>query len=171
MTHFNLKNLKRDRDIHGFMEKHGLFILISAIVVILDQASKAFFYSVGSFDVLPFFSITVLGNTGASFGILKGNALLLAGISFIVLFIILYLRKNIEDCRGEIPLALIFGGTFGNFIDRLLRGEVIDFLHFHYANFSFPSFNVADSCVVIGVIILVILSFSENMKNDPIHHR
>ncbi|MNJ64387.1 Lipoprotein signal peptidase [compost metagenome] len=67
--------------------------------------------------------------------------------------------KRLPNKLLPIALSLVLGGTFGNFIDRLLTGEVVDFLQFNFGSYTFPIFNVADSCIVIGFGLIVLDSF------------
>jgi signal peptidase II len=109
-----------------------------------------------------FFSLTYIRNTGAAFGILAGSAaafrlpfLLLFSLLAIV-FMIMMLRRLPDSEKGVISaLALILGGALGNLIDRGLYGEVIDFLDFYWGSYHWPAFNVADSCITIGVAITI----------------
>src|SRR3954471_6370024 len=102
--------------------------------------------------------ITSHRNRGAAWGILQGQMWLFYVITIVVIVgIIFYLHKA---ARGKIllgvSLALMLGGAIGNFIDRVLRKEVVDFIHAYIFNYNFPVFNIADSALVIGVILLMI---------------
>jgi len=127
------------------MNSTRLFFLSALVVVVLDQLSK--------FIVTRSFPYTT--NTGAAFGILQGQQLLLIVISFLVICFLLYYRK-------DYPLALGFllGGTIGNLIDRLLLGYVIDFIDVGF----WPIFNIADSFNTIGVGLLLLVFFREQSK-------
>jgi len=97
--------------------------------------------------------LTYIQNTGAGFGILKGWNLILIFISLIIIGIILYnFDKIIKEKSIHIPVALILGGAFGNLIDRILLGHVIDFIDFRI----WPAFNVADSAITIGALWLIV---------------
>lgn len=134
------------------------FWIIAFIVVVLDQLTKLIFLSTGDIKLLPFFSIELVGNTGAGFGILQGRTIILTIISVLVIAFIIYLEKSVpENTTEKISLALLLGGTAGNLIDRIFRGEIVDFLHFQYGWFNYPAFNLADSAIVIGMIVLIIV--------------
>lgn len=107
-----------------------------------------------------FFSITSHRNRGAAFGILQNQQWLFISITIVVVFFLLIyiwkLRK--EQPMTAFALSLVLGGALGNFIDRVRTGEVVDFFHFQYDVYHFPIFNIADSVIVTGVVILVILT-------------
>lgn len=138
-----------------------LFALIALTVVAIDQATKALVRArleegegwPGGFELLR---ITHVENSGAAFGILQGAGPLLIAASIVgVAAVIFFLRTApAGDRLYSAALALILGGAIGNLIDRLLRGEVTDFIDpTHY-----PAFNIADSAIVVGVFALVLLA-------------
>ena len=104
--------------------------------------------------VIPgFFNITYVRNTGAAFSILKDSTIFLCILSVICILILIKIIKDFPNNRyTTLAFGLLFGGIFGNLIDRLFLGSVRDFLSFS----SFPVFNLADSCIVVGVILLII---------------
>jgi signal peptidase II len=116
-----------------------------------------------------FFYIVHIGNEGAAWGIFSGYSGWLALFAIIVLIAIYYLRHTLELQRPlhQIAFGFLIGGVLGNLIDRIVHGHVIDFLDFHFPfsipwileNGRYPSFNIADSGIVIGVFIYLILSF------------
>ena len=132
---------------------------VAAVVFLLDQLSK--FLAVRYLNpnetlvvIKNAFHFTLLRNTGAAFGIFKGATFFFIAIAiFAILAIIVYIRKAARPffIRDAAP-GLILGGAFGNLADRLRFGYVIDFLDFRI----WPVFNVADSAVTIGAIMLVI---------------
>lgn len=132
--------------------KPKTFILIAAIVLVLDQLTK-YLASSSKINVVlikNFLSLTYTTNTGAGFGILKGQVFILILFSLIVLGLILYYYKATPT--KLIPfVAMIFGGALGNLIDRIMYGYVVDFISFSF----WPAFNVADVGVTIGVLGLV----------------
>ena len=104
-----------------------------------------------------FFYLTYIHNEGAAFGILEHNILFLVIVSIIFLALaIYYIEKNKNSKIEELSYSLILGGVCGNLIDRIFRGYVIDFLDFKLFGYDYPVFNMADSFIVIGVIILII---------------
>lgn len=151
--------------------KYLLLIAISGVMITLDQLTKMIIhtsYHLGeSTTVVPgFFNITYVRNYGAAFGFLANvnptfRELFFLSIPPIALIIILRVLKGVhdEDRIQILSLSLIFGGAIGNYIDRLRFRFVIDFLDFHYKNiYSWPAFNVADSAIVCGVAILLLLT-------------
>lgn len=143
---------------------------ISCLIVIIDQITKIYIhtnFAVG--DIVPvipgYFNITYVRNLGAAFGIFRDSAESFRQIFFMVMppiamIIILTILKGVpnSDRWNVFALSLIFGGAIGNYIDRLRFGYVIDFLDFHLQDlYSWPAFNVADSCIVCGVGILLVL--------------
>jgi signal peptidase II len=123
--------------------------------------------------------ITSHRNRGAAWGILQGQMWLFYVITIVVIVAIMfYLHKA---ARGKmllgVSLALMLGGAIGNFIDRVLRKEVVDFIHAYIFNYNFPVFNIADSALVIGVILLMIQMLLEERGSkeksygeDGTHH-
>ena len=131
------------------------FFFISFIIVLLDQITK--FSARSLTESVPViqnvFHLTLIQNTGAGFGILQGQRWLLIFISFIVIGYILFeIDKILESKYYTISTSLILGGAIGNLIDRLSFGTVTDFLDFRI----WPAFNIADSALVIGVILLLL---------------
>jgi signal peptidase II len=141
--------------------KYKNFLLAAIIVVILDQLLKLFFKrlieSTGEIILIKnFLSITIATNTGAGFSILSGMNLLLIWLAVIVIGGILYFSAKVKK-HYLIPLGFIFGGAIGNLIDRLIYGHVIDFIAFSF----WPIFNLADSMITIGSIMLIIIIIRE----------
>ncbi len=130
-------------------------IIISAIVA--DRVSKVicrqYLRPLGSIPVIKgVFHLTYVENTGAAFGMLQGNTWFLILTSVLVSTVVAYLIWKVkpENRYVKISLALILGGALGNLVDRVLLGYVVDFLDFRI----WPVFNIADSCVVVGAILL-----------------
>ena len=134
-------------------------------ILLLDQITKLFISSnMNLYDSIPvienFFSITYVQNTGAAWSMLEGNMIFFYFISILAIVCMLAFYKS-SDC-DEISawgIALMMGGTFGNFLDRLRLQYVVDFLDFIIFGYDFPVFNVADIalCVGVGVILLAFL--------------
>jgi len=118
------------------------FLLIVVFIVLLDQITKILFIDV-NYGILN--SVT---NTGAAFGIFKGNVFILGLISLFVMGLLIYYFHKYPSLY--LPLAFLLGGATGNFIDRMFLGFVRDFIDLKF----WPIFNIADSFNVIGVIIL-----------------
>lgn len=109
-----------------------------------------------------FFYLTYTKNTGAAWSILKDQRILLLIISVIVLFIINKIMNNEELSKLEcLSYGLIIGGIVGNLVDRLFFSAVIDFLDFKLFGYNYPIFNLADSFIVIGILLIVYLSIKK----------
>jgi len=134
-------------------------------IIVLDQLTKIIVdrtmplhHSIPIVD--GFFSLTYVRNTGAAFGIFAGSHEVfrlpfLIGVSILAIgFIFVMLKRLRDDATGLITaLTFILAGAIGNLIDRLLHGEVIDFLDVYYSNYHWPAFNLADSFITVGVTI------------------
>lgn len=146
-----------------------IYYLIAFIVFVIDQLTK---YVIATrlelWDQISvignFFLITSHRNTGAAFGILENQRYFFIIITIIVVIgIVWYIQKMKNTGNKLLPfaLSLVLGGALGNFLDRALTGEVVDFLQFNFGSYTFPIFNIADSCIVIGVALIIIDSFRE----------
>lgn len=148
-------------------------VLFVLLLVLIDQISKiamkviSNFYSESFTIIKDFFYITYAENTGAAFSILKGQRWFFVIMALIVcvvitFYIIKYKPKKLE----KISLQLILAGAIGNVIDRLVYGYVIDFFDFYIFGYDFPVFNIADSCITIGAVLLIIseLFFGEKIR-------
>ena len=140
----------------------ALFILL---LVALDQATKhvvrASFALHESRPVIPgFFSLTYVQNRGAAWGILSGWGFLLVALAVVMLVVLARYRAKIfgDGLLGRIAFILLSGGIIGNLIDRAVLGYVVDFLDFYAGQSHFPAFNVADSCICVGVGIYLLQS-------------
>ena len=144
----------------------------TAVLVALDQATKIYvqakFYLGESVTVIEnYFNFTYVQNPGAAFGFMARSPELFRETFFllippIAMGIIIYFLKSVRasDKIQVLALSCVFGGALGNYIDRLRVRYVIDFLDFHYKHiYSWPAFNIADSAIVCGIIILFFLSF------------
>ena len=134
-----------------------IVLIIGGILLLLDQIIK-FIVINNNFTVIPgFLSLTYTENTGMAFGLNENNVILVILINIVILGIIIkFLKENIDkiDMVVFISLILILTGGFGNLIDRIFRGHVIDFIDVNL--FDFPIFNIADIYIIVGAIILVI---------------
>lgn len=157
-----------------------MYLIAAALLVALDQLTKV--WAVGTFPLrgpsVPVglgFHFTYTQNTGAAFGMLQRGptATLLLGVlsAVVTVGLAVYLwRSGRTLSRVQVTaFTLILAGAAGNMIDRFALGYVRDFIHFYLPqyNFSFPVFNVADSCVVIGAGLLIVSSFFERPKAEP----
>lgn len=156
----------KEKIINTFKNINWISVIISfgivAICILLDQVSKYIIETkMQLHESIPvidgFFSITSHRNTGAAWGIASGQLVFFVIITIVALIIYAWLYK---DCDFKnlliysIALSLVVGGTLGNFIDRIFKdGKVTDFLDFIIFGYDFPIFNIADSCLVIGVFL------------------
>jgi signal peptidase II len=144
------------------------FYTVALGVILLDQASKLLIQATiplgHGIPVIPgIFAIVHVLNPGAAFGLLAGRSAsfrnpFFIGISLLAVgFIIFYRHRELRgDSLASFALSLILGGAIGNLVDRLRIGMVIDFLDVHYHQYHWPAFNVADSCITIGVSLMML---------------
>jgi len=135
----------------------GKNLLIIPLIVIFDQLTKYAFANVNFAIIKNIFHFSYSCNTGAAFSILQNMNSYLIWFSIIVLGIIIYLYPQIKKNYERIAIYLIVSGIIGNLIDRILFGCVRDFIDFRI----WPVFNIADSAIVIGVMLLVLYSVKE----------
>lgn len=138
-------------------------IILTILVILVDFFSK---YMVSKLMTVNetinlidnFFRITYVKNTGAAFSIFSNNTILVIIISVVIIgFLLFYIYKNKGNNKLEnVSYAFILGGAIGNLIDRLVYGYVIDFLDFEILSYDAPIFNLADTFIVIGVILFLI---------------
>lgn len=141
------------------------YLLIA--VIVLDQATKLWAQmNAVNITVIPnFFYLVYARNTGAAWSIFEGELFLLASISFIVgVGLAGYFIHQFKKINGfnKLAITLFLAGTWGNFIDRAFyQIGVIDFLSFHFGDYIFPTFNVADSALTISVVMLIVYALLE----------
>jgi signal peptidase II len=147
------------------------YYLIALFVILLDQVTKWLIVSRMNFGdsitiIENFFYITSHRNRGAAWGILQGQMWLFYVITLIVIVAITYYIQ--KAAKGNwllgVSLSFMLGGAIGNFIDRVVRKEVVDFIHTFIFGYNFPVFNIADSALVIGVILLMIQMLLDERK-------
>lgn len=148
-----------------------LYYLIAVFVIAIDQLSKwAVIKNMTLYEQIPiienFFYLTSHRNTGAAWGILEGQMFFFYIITVLVIAgIVFYMQKYGKESRLlAVSLSLILGGAIGNFIDRIFRQEVVDFLDFIIINYDYPIFNIADSALVVGVVLILITTFNDEKK-------
>lgn len=141
---------------------------LAVLVVVLDQLSKLWIAAHFEFGevlpVLPVFDLVLAHNTGAAFSFLHDaggiQRWLFSGIAIAAsVWIVMLLRKHAAERWFALALTLILGGALGNLVDRIAYGYVIDFLSFHWAEHYFPAFNLADSAITLGALLLIGDSF------------
>ena len=147
-----------------------LFFLFLTLVI-LDQITKAlvinFFDLYDSVVLLPIVNLTFVVNYGFAFGLLNNPSLNQILVSLVILAIIiyfLYLLIKTQDKIFQLTLTLILAGALGNFVDRIFRGFVIDFIDIYIGKYHWPAFNIADSCITVGFLVLMINILFLNKK-------
>ena len=149
-----------------------IIFILACFLILLDQLSKNFIvnhFTLGeSKEVITnFFSISSHRNRGAAWGILQDSRLFFIIVTIIFVAILTYYlfkQKNSLSMLDKGTFALIYGGAIGNFIDRLTRHEVVDFLDFKIFGYDFPIFNLADCFICIGVVFLLFKIYKEEDK-------
>ena len=152
------------------MRKYGFVLSVAALVLVFDQLTKWYIrHTVGLYESIvvldSFFHITHVRNAGGAFSLFAGvpNALrvpFFAVVSAAAVVALLVFVRRIEPRQWLLLFALgaILGGALGNFVDRMTSGEVTDFLDFHWRGWYWPAFNVADSFISTGMVILLLYS-------------
>jgi signal peptidase II len=152
-----------------------LIVAVVLVILLLDQATKILVaQTIALHERIPivtsFFDLTHLRNPGAAFSLFAQAPewfrqpffFLVTGVAIVALSLFLYRSKN-EGLFLIIAVSGVLAGAIGNLIDRIMYGEVIDFLLFYWGGYYWPAFNVADSCITLGVIGLLWTSF----RNPP----
>jgi signal peptidase II len=154
-------------------------LMAAIIVLVLDQLTKLAVLNLLGFQqekivIDGFFKFVHWGNTGAAWSLFRDSNAALAVISLVALLALIAGRKYFDTrtVAGDYAMGLIFGGIVGNIIDRFLRGHVVDFIYFYLYRRSgdelgFPAFNIADSAICIGVMILFLLSLQATGQPEP----
>ncbi|AAP10814.1 Lipoprotein signal peptidase [Bacillus cereus ATCC 14579] len=152
-------------------EMKMIYYVIALFVIAIDQISKWLIVknmelgtSIPIIDNVLY--ITSHRNRGAAWGILENKMWFFYIITVVfVVFIVFYMKKYAKTDRLlGISLGLILGGAIGNFIDRVFRQEVVDFIHVYIFSYNYPVFNIADSALCIGVVLIIIQTLLEGKK-------
>lgn len=160
-----------------FSQTGWRFLWLSALTIILDQYTKNLVLEnielYQAIQILPFFNLTHVYNYGAAFSFLHDaggwQRWFFTAIAFAVSALVLWWLKQTTKQQVMLPIAfsLIIGGAIGNAYDRLIHGYVIDFLVLYYQDSYWPAFNVADSAICLGAILLIIDMFkNKEEKHD-----
>ena len=154
-----------------------IYAAIVLVSVVSDQITKiAVSRSLELYEqipVFPFFNLTLAHNYGAAFSIFNvpegGQRWVLTGISAVVsIALIVWLwRLSKEEKWLGIALSLVLGGAIGNLIDRAMQGYVVDFIQVYYKDWYFPSFNIADSAIFCGTVLLLGLTIFDKSADKP----
>lgn len=141
------------------------WLALAAVVIVLDQFTKTlilgYFQYGESRHVTSFFNVVRVHNTGAAFSFLAGASgwqrWFFVGLGLVAtLFMSWLLHQHHAQRMFSLALSLIMGGALGNVIDRMLHGYVVDFIQVHAGGWYFPSFNVADSAITVGAVLLIL---------------
>jgi signal peptidase II len=141
-----------------------IFLGLAAIVIVLDQLSKAWIVaniSLGEFiDILDgYLRLIYTKNNGAIFGMFRDNALLFAAVSIgVVALIVAFHGRSAPSRSTSIALGLLLGGAIGNLIDRLRYGSVVDFVDMGIGDLRFYTYNVADAAITTAIVALIVLA-------------
>lgn len=161
------------------VQAYRLLLALSGMIFALDQLTKLWIINrlpLGSYGpsesitVIPsFFYLVHVGNTGAAWSMLTGKSTLLAAIAIATLVGIYFFRSTLglRDRLAQIAFGLLCGGIVGNLVDRIQHKHVVDFLDFHFGSYIYPTFNVADSAICVGVALYLWHSF----KSPPATER
>ena len=141
------------------------YLFLILLLIAADQGSKTFFISYLKTqpgylkEIFPFLDFVYAWNYGISFGLFQkhhqSSNFLFLGLNSLIIIYLVYLFYTSKEVAAQVGMIFIIGGAFGNLFDRILRGAVFDFLHFHYEDFSFPAFNLADSFITIGACFFI----------------
>jgi signal peptidase II len=165
------------------LKAHRLFVIgltIAFFTACFDLLSKRIIFAIlenlavaentnnPQIRIFSFFSIVYVWNRGVSFGMfnwLDNSQVILSLLQGSIAFVLMFWLYRNKNRYFTIGIGLIIGGAFGNLIDRIQNGAVADFLDFYIGNYHWPAFNVADSAVFIGVVILLVTDFLKQ-END-----
>lgn len=149
----------------------GTSIVVTLVILLIDQITKFIIASTmrigDSYEVIPhFLNITSHRNNGAAWGILSGKMIFFYIITLIILALLIYffIKEAQFNLFLQIAISFLFAGALGNFIDRVINGEVVDFIDTNIFGYDFPIFNVADSSLTIGVILVIIALLKDATK-------
>ena len=153
------------------------WLALSFVALVLDQVSKWAIDSsmqlYQSIPLVPYFNLTYLRNTGAAFSFLSEaggwQRWFFAGLAIVISAVIGVWLARLKEHETvlAVALSLVLGGAIGNLIDRLAYGYVIDFLDVYYQTWHWPAFNIADSAITLGVILMLLESFGLVGSKQP----
>ncbi|MBN1473065.1 MAG: lipoprotein signal peptidase [Syntrophaceae bacterium] len=145
----------------------AVFIICASVIIVLDQVTKSVItkklFMYGTHKVIDgFFNLVYVMNPGAAFGFLADMPEIFRysffiGITLLAMALIIYyiVKSENESFLIILSLSLIFGGAVGNLIDRVRFGAVVDFLDFYIGSWHWPAFNVADSAITVGALLML----------------
>lgn len=153
------------------IRRYRWLLSLAVVVFLADQVTKSWVFAnipfntfgpPGHVEVIPgFFNLVHVGNTGAAWSLFSGNSVALAVLAGATLIAIFVFRRQLalEHSGVQTCFGLLCGGILGNLVDRILHGHVVDFLDFRFGSYIYPTFNIADSGIVVGVLLYLIVSF------------
>ncbi|MFD1360266.1 signal peptidase II [Lentibacillus salinarum] len=158
-----------------------VYYILAMLVIAIDQLTKWIVVKTMELGeqvtvIGNFFYLTSHRNSGAAWGILQGQmGFFYVVTAIVVVGLIYFMQKYAKESKVlAIALSLILGGAIGNFIDRLLRNEVVDFFDVIIFGYDYPIFNIADAALVVGVILVIIITIiderKEKRQNDRAAH-
>jgi len=158
------------------MHNYQIFMVVAGFGLFADQVTKLYIdNNMALYSSIPVidnvFSITYVRNPGAAFGLFAESGLripFLTGVSLLAMIVIIFAVYKLSDNDKPpvIALSCIFAGAGGNLIDRIRLGEVIDFLDVYFKNHHWPTFNIADSAVCLGVFLYAALNLKEERQRS-----
>ena len=159
-------------------QKSGLvWLWLSLLLLVVDYATKTLVVKTmnlrDSIDILPFFNLTYVHNEGAAFSFLSDaggwQRWFLSFIAISISALLIWWLKRLPATNKILCSAysLVLAGALGNLYDRISYGYVIDFLHVHYNNWHFPAFNIADSAICIGAVLLLFDALTGESPKEP----
>jgi signal peptidase II len=152
------------------------WLILALVIIIADQWTKALIlasYQYGDQTVVTsFFNIVRAHNTGAAFSFLASESgwqrWLFTGIGVgAAIFIVWMMLRHAGQTMFMLAMALILGGAIGNVVDRTMHGYVVDFLDFHWSGRHFPAFNLADSAISLGAVLLILDELRRMRRGTP----
>ena len=145
--------------------------ILGVLILLLDQWTKYLvktnlFYGESISIIEGFFNLVFIKNDGAAWNIMSGQRLILVLISSLILLFLIFKGYEFFSAKKihRITYGMLLGGISGNLVDRILTGKVIDFLDFQIGTYHYPSFNIADACICVAVILYFITS-KNNKQN------
>lgn len=147
------------------MKNFIIGVIIAIVTALLDQYSKAYVFAIlldkdrNEMQIFPFFNLVIVHNFGVSFGMFNNvqyGHLILSVVAILITIVLLVWMWRARKLYLDVALGLIIGGAIGNITDRVLYGAVADFLDFHVGTYHWPAFNLADSCVFVGVVLILL---------------
>ena len=162
--------------LNGIIDRKFYILFLTIIPLIIDIITKNLIKSkLMLYESIPvidgFFNIVYVLNPGAAFSFLHDmnesyRQLFFVAVTIVAIIVVLYIFAREKSKINLTGFALILSGAFGNLLDRIFIGKVVDFLDFYYKSYHFPAFNVADSCITIGVSFIIIDMLFFNKKKS-----